>query len=171
MSDFKYQGYTPMTDEELIEASCDGDVNDTFVDCLRLIEKAVLARLKPDAEPVAYRMQYTYPNGGIYYVYAGKGDVDKLFSQYLTEKTPLYAHPPMNTAERDNLLEQIQAYSDDLRTERYQHEVTKEKLKQNTAERDALVAKIDSEWLAEIIPSDLESLLLDIRAYLVGGGK
>lgn len=50
MSEYKYPvGYTPMTDEELINASSDGDVNDTFVDCLRLVERAVLARLpKPD---------------------------------------------------------------------------------------------------------------------------
>ena len=37
------------------------------------------------------------------------------------------------------------------------------------AERDALVARIDSEWLTEHIPADLESLLRDIRAHLVGG--
>lgn len=69
-------------------------------------------------------------------------------------------------AGREEMLEQIKAYSDDLRTERYQHEVTKEKLKRNATERDALVARIDEfeTWDGMVV-----DLLSDIRAYLVGG--
>ena len=89
MSDFKYPGYTPMTDDELHEIWLDN--GKSTKNARRAIEQAVLARLKPDAEPVAWI------------------DEDGLLARLkpMTKAIPLYAHPPMNTAERDALVARI----------------------------------------------------------------
>lgn len=89
-----------------------------------VIKHSVLARFKRDAEPVATSLA-DHSKGETGYV---------KFHKAVPWGTPLYTHPPMNTAERD-----------------------------------ALVARIDE--ALDIECSDLCSLFRDIRAHLVGGGK
>lgn len=117
MSDFKYPGYTPMTDDErkIITAKLYAEYKSELcaMDIVEYVEQAVLARLKPDAWCLRARQQ--------------------LEAEYVS-------------------LIRI-----------------KRQYERDTTESEALVARIDSEWLTEHIPADLESLLRDIRAYLVGG--
>lgn len=167
MTDFKYPGYTPMTDSDLYKAYYDAG---EWRDGRRAIEQAVLSRLpKPDAEPVATSCA-DHSAGEIGYV---------KFHKRVPHGAKLYAHPPKpDTAEREPIAWLCKtefgngvSYSEkfwELHPDFYQGAQEK----RPTAERDALVARIDY-WLEG---KDFEyehdtQLMCDIRANLVGGGE
>ena len=105
MSDFKYHGYTPMTDDEFSEICNEHEPFLNLEHC-RAIEQSVLARLKTDAEPVAWAM----PNSAI-------TDSNRFMMVRLEVPSddeyggafwiPLYTHPPQDTAERKALMAEI----------------------------------------------------------------
>lgn len=176
MREYKYPaGYTPMTLDEYAAIYMRWRETGKMVDqsWVETIERAFLDRLpKSGAEAVAWQ------NVNDPYIFTKN---KTWFDEAPQSWRPLYAHPPTDTAKPSPELMAIKmlvaaGFVTEAKANEalnIAHGFSKEPLSpaHDTAEREMLVRRIDGEWLSEIIPDDLESLLRKIRSHLVGGGE